>query len=136
MSGNPDSRPNHSSPGVRNQISIAQSAPAKSRPCASTPCNLRRISSIPAPKLARASGSRLISRNSIAPARAARTSRLFCHVMPPLQTGHLVLYQTVSLECIGEHLHLNLIRGVLWFWKICSETKAAHMLTTLHKTSS
>ncbi len=30
----------------------------------------------------------------MAPARAARTSRLRCQLIPPSQTGHLVLYQT------------------------------------------
>jgi hypothetical protein len=39
-----------------------------------------------------------MSRKSITPAWTARTSRWCCHSMPALQTGHLVLYQTVSVE--------------------------------------
>ncbi len=54
------------------------------------------MSSIPAPKRASASGSRVMSRNAIAPERAACTRRRFCHAMPRPQTGHLVFYQTVS----------------------------------------
>jgi hypothetical protein len=43
-----------------------------------------------------------MSRKSIKPALAARTSRLCCHAMPALQTGHLVLYQTVSCGLISN----------------------------------
>jgi len=43
---------------------------------------------------------------SIAPVRAARTRRLCCQSMPALQTGHLVLYQTVSFWVITP-LHLE-----------------------------
>src|SRR6202043_137016 len=82
-------------------MAMAQSAPTWSRPAASTACRRRRTSSIPAPKRDKASGSRLMSRNSITPARAAPTSRLRCQSMPALQTGHLVLYQTVSCGLIA-----------------------------------
>ena len=43
-------------------------------------------------------GLRLMSRNSMAPLRAALTRRLRWKSMPASQTGHLVLYQTVSLS--------------------------------------
>src|ERR1700730_15722382 len=102
ITGRPSTRPSHTSPGVRSQMAIAQSAPTCRRPPASTACNRRRTSSTPAPKRESTSGSRLMSRNSITPARAARTSRRCCHSMPALQTGHLVLYQTVSVELIPD----------------------------------
>src|SRR6202023_2601244 len=102
MTGRLSTRPSQASPGVRSQMAIAQSAPTCSRPSASTAYNRRRTSSTPAPKRERTSGSRLMSRNSITPARAARTSRRCCHSMPALQTGHFVLYQTVSVELISN----------------------------------
>src|SRR5580700_10190051 len=101
MPGKPTNQASQPSPGVARQIAIAQSAPTCSRPSASTPCSRRRTSASVAPKRASASGSRLMSRNSITPARAARTSRLRCQSMPALQTGHLVLYQTVSCGLIA-----------------------------------
>jgi hypothetical protein len=73
-----------------------QSTPMCSPPSASTACSRRRMSSTPAPKRESTSGSRLMSRNTITPARAAPTNRRCRHSMPALQTGHLVLYQTVS----------------------------------------
>jgi hypothetical protein len=41
-----------------------------------------------------------MSRKSNKPALAARTSRLCCYAILALQTGHLVLYQTVSCGLI------------------------------------
>src|SRR5580692_1604042 len=101
MPGEPTNEASQPSPGVARQMAIAQSAPTCSRPSASTPCSRRRTSARVAPKRASASGSRLMSRNSITPARAAPTSRLRCQSMPALQTGHLVLYQTVSCGLIA-----------------------------------
>src|SRR5882724_1372608 len=62
------------------------------------------MSLTPMPKPDSASGSRLMSRKSMAPALAARTSRWCCQSMPALQTGHLVLYQTVSFSVITGYV--------------------------------
>src|SRR5580700_7446017 len=123
MPGKPASLASQPSPGVARQMAMAQSAPTRRRPSASTPCSRRRTSASVAPKRESASGSRLISRNSITPARAARTSRLRCQSMPALQTGHLVLYQTVSCGRIAgassstaeaatiHHVRLRTLKG-------------------------
>jgi N-6 DNA Methylase len=68
-----------------------------------------------------------MSRNSIKPARAARTSRRRCHSMPPLQTGHLALYQTVSVELISDHGVLEPLRFERFAnRKICGLTAYLH----------
>jgi hypothetical protein len=94
-------RPSHTSPGVRSQMAIAQSAPTRRRPSASTACSRRRTSATPAPKRESTSGSRLMSgTQSRQPGRSGRAGSAATRC-PRYRRGTWYC-QTVSFELISD----------------------------------
>ena len=94
--GAPNRVASQGSPGVARQTATTTSAPTSRAPVRSTACRRRRTSSTLAPYAFSASGSKLMSRNSISPAATAARSRFLCRDTPASHTGHLVLCQTIN----------------------------------------